>query len=242
MANDSHASEITPLEALVNILPKIEAAKQRARLGNALDKATAAVERLSYCPDLLSDLGILASASGSGLEAWRSEIEQTLADITRTSKLLAGHPSVEDLDYVNQIGLTQLPLQVEKIEERIENAWRRTVQQALGGQGALGEVLTNIPGVEDLGRELTGLAAQAKRLEDRTKPAAWRVAERTKLTEQASDLADQLLGAGIAPPVAEFLVAVAAGPVRLSNLTDDIYTWIKEHNALALFTVSARGA
>ncbi|WP_189557131.1 hypothetical protein, partial [Mesorhizobium sp. M4B.F.Ca.ET.089.01.1.1] len=145
-------------------------------------------------------------------------------------------------DNVNQVGLTQLPLQIDKIETSIESAWRKTVRDALGGQAALGEILTSIPGVESLGRELTKLAQRAASLEDHSRAAAARVAERNKLVAEASELADRLLNAGVAPPIATFLVAVAAGPVRLSDLTDDILAWIKDHNALALFTVSARGA
>jgi hypothetical protein len=240
MADDREAIELAPLDALIDILPKIELAKQRARLGNALEKATATVQRLARYPEVLTDLGTLASASGSGLESSRSDIEQTLAVIIKMAKVLASQPTIEDLDNVNQVGLTQLPLQMEKIEERIETAWRKTVREAFGGQAALGEVLTNIPGLEALGRELTGLAAWADKLDDKTKPAAWRVAERDSLVAQASALNDRLLGAGIAPPIAAFLVAVAAGPVRLSDLTDDIYAWIRDHDALALFTVSAR--
>jgi hypothetical protein len=158
------------------------------------------------------------------------------------SRILAGEPTIEQLDAINQFGLTRLPFEMEKIERGIEGVWRKTVQDALGGQAALGEVLTNIPGVEALGSDLLKLAARAKQLEDKNRAPADRVKERDTLVVEASALNDRLLAVGVAPPIAAFLVAVAARPVRLSDLTDEILGWIRDHDALSLFTVSAHGA
>jgi hypothetical protein len=239
---DAVDTELAPLDELISLLPEIEKAKERARLGAALQKATASAERFDHFPTVLQGLVTLIEAAGADFEAVRSEIGASLREIAEMSRSLAGEPTIEQLDAINHVGLTRLPLELEKIRSLIEGVWRKSAQDALGGQAALGEVLSNIAGVEPLGRDLLKLAARAKRLEDASLPADHRVNERDALVEEASALNDRLLGSGVAPPIAEFLVAVAARPVRLSELTDEILGWIRDHEALALFTVSAHGA
>lgn len=240
--DDAADTNLAPLDELIELLPKIDKAKERARLGTALQKATASAERLDGYPALLEGLTTLVKAADADFEAVRSEIGASLGEILRMSHILAGEPTIEQLDAINQIGLTRLPYEMEKIERGIEGVWRKAAQDALGGQAALGEVLTNIPGVEALGGDLLKLAARAKKLEDASRPPADRVKERDTLVMEASALNDRLLAVGVAPPIAAFLVAVAARPVRLSDLTDEILGWIRDHDALALFTVSAHGA
>lgn len=240
--DDAADIALAPLDELIELLPKIEKAKERARLGTALQKATASAERFDRFPALLEGLVALVEATDADFEAVRSEIGTSLSEIVKMSRILCGEPSIDQLDAINQTGLTPLPFEMEKIENRVEGVWRKAVQDALGGQAALGEVLTNITGVETLGRDLLKLAARAKKLEDASRPAAHRVKERDALVAEASALNDRLLAVGVAPPIANFLVAVAARPVRLSNLTDEILGWIRDHDALALFTVSAHGA
>lgn len=234
--------DLAPLDELIELLPKIETAKERARLGTALQKATASAERFDHIPALIEGLVALVEAADADFEAVRSEIGTSLSEIVKMSRILSGEPTIDQLDAINQIGLTRLPFEVEKIGNYVEGVWRKAVQDALGGQAALGEVLTNIPGVEALGRDLLKLAARAKKLEDASRPAVDRVKERNALVAEASALNERLLAVGVAPPIANFLVAVAARPVRLSDLTDEILGWIRDHEALALFTVSAHGA
>lgn len=240
--DDSVDTALAPLEGLIELLPDINDAKARARLGTALQKATASAEQFKHYPALVEGLVILAKATDADFRPVRSEIDAPLSAIIRMSRILAGEPTIEQLDDVNQKGFTRLELDIEKIESRVEGLWRTAVRDALGGQAALGSVLTKIPGVDALGRDLLKLAARAQTLEDTSRPATKRVTERDALVVEASALSDRLLAVGVAPPIAEFLVAVAAGPVRLSDLTDEILGWIREHDASALFTVSAHGA
>lgn len=240
--DDAAETTLAPLDELIELLPKIDKAKERARLGSALQKATASAERLDGFPALLEGLTTLVEAANADFETVRSEISASLGEIVKMSRILTGEPTIEQLDAINQIGLTRLPFEMEKIEKGIEGVWRKAAQDALGGQAALGEVLTNIPGVEALGSDLLKLAARAKKLEDARRPPADRVKERDTLVVEASALNDRLLAIGVAPSIAAFLVAVAARPVRLSDLTDEILGWIRDHDALALFTVSAHGA
>jgi hypothetical protein len=229
---------LAPLDDLIEILPQIEPAKQRARLGGALQRATATVKQLSRLPDQVTSLAIILAECRSELPD-RTEIERTLSVIVSMARVMAGQPTIEELDNLNQTSLNQLPLHFERVEDKVEAAWRTAVREALGNQGALGAVLTNIPGFQELGRDLTALSERADSLGDKAKSAVWRVAERNRLTTELSAIAGKLEGVGIASNVAKFLVAVAARPVPLSELTDDIYAWIKENNALPLFNVSA---
>jgi hypothetical protein len=237
--NDVTSLVLSPLDELIELLPKIEKAKERARLGTVLQKATASVQQFNYVPTLIEGLIVLVEATDADFDSVRSEIDATLRDIAKMSRILAGEPTIDQLDSINNKDLTKLSLEVEKIQSRIEGLWRKTVRDALGGQAALGGVLMNIPGVEALGGDLLRLAARASKLEDASRPALDRVNERDALVNEASALNERLLAFGVAAPIANFLVAVAAGPVRLSDLTDEILGWIREHNALSLFDVSA---
>lgn len=242
MSEDADPQELAPLDALIEILPKIEKAKERARLGTALQKATAAAEQYASVPERLNGLSKLLGAIALDKEDLRAELSLTLNTIAKMGRVLGGEPTIEQLDGINQAGMAQLPLHIDKVATRVEEVWRRDVQQNLGGQAALGEVLSAIPGVEALGSDLSKLATRTRALEDAKTPAEQRIVERDALLVEASALANRLLEAGIAPPIAEFLVAVAANPVRLSDLSEEIFAWIREHDALALFSVSASGA
>ena len=88
----------------------------------------------------------------------------------------------------------------------------------------------------------TTVALRAKKLEDESRRASDRAEEHDTLLVEASALNGRLLAAGVAPPIAKFLVDVASRPVRLSDVSDEILAWIRDHDALALFSVSANGA
>lgn len=240
MADDSGLVDLAPLDELVGILPKIEQAKERARLGTALQKATASAEQYGHFPERLIGLSTLLAAIDLDKEELRGELGLTLTTIAKMGQTLGGNPTIDQLDGINQAGMAQLPLQVDKVAARVEDLWRRAVQTDLGGQAALGEVLSAIPGVEALGRDLKALAVRTRALDDPKMVAEQRVAERDALLLEASALQARLLDAGIAAPIADFLVSVAANPVRLSDLTEEIFEWIRSHDALALFSVSAR--
>lgn len=242
MSQPTDISDLAPLEDLIALLPEIERAKERARLGTALQKATTSAELYEHLPDRLDGLGKLLSAIALNKEELRGELTATLVTIAKMGLTLSSEPTIEQLDAINQTEMAQLPFQVEKIEGRVELLWRHAVHADLGGQGVLGEVLSAIPGVDVLGYDLKALAIRIRALEDTAIAADQRVTERDALRKEASALQERLLEAGIAAPIADFLVSVAANPVLLSDLTDEIFDWIRSHNALSLFSVSAHGA
>ena len=239
---DSIDTALAALDELIELLPNIEKAKGRARLGTALQKATASALQFDEYPGWVEELVVLVEAAKVDTGAVHSEIGTSLLEIIRMSQILAGEPTIDQLDQVNQVGLTKLPFEIDKIKNRIESFWRMAVRDALGGQGTLGEVLIKIPVVEPLGRDLRELALRAKKLEDESRRASDRAEEHDTLLVEASALNGRLLAAGVAPPIAKFLVDVASRPVRLSDVSDEILAWIRDHDALALFSVSANGA
>jgi hypothetical protein len=241
-ADSIDEATLAPLDELIAILPQIEPAKERAELGDVLQKATRAAERYAEIPERLENLSTLLDAIIANKQQLRLDLGQDLNDVIRMAHILAGEPSKEDLINVNQDAMPKLELRIQNIERQVEGLWRDCVELALGGQAALGLVLSAIPGVKSMGREVTSLAARVASLTDATRPAHDRVTERDELVTKASAMADRLLQAGVAPPIAAFLVAVAANPVQLSDLTEEIFAWIREHEALALFSVSTRRA
>lgn len=236
--SETEQIDLAPLDELIALGPKIEQAQQRARLGSALQKATANVEQWSDLPARLSGLAQLLGASGARAEQL-APVAEPLTGVFAMARVMSAEPTVEDLDRINQVSFTTLPFQVEKIEGAIEGAWRISVADALAGQGALGRVLRRIPGVESLGDELAQLAQGASALIDRNQPVGWRITERDCLANARADLSERLQAAGIATEVAAFLVAVADGPVSLSALSEPVLGWLRDHEALAMFEVSA---
>jgi hypothetical protein len=246
MADDIEQATLAPLDALIAILPQIQKAKERDRLGDALRKATSAAERYAWIPERLKDLSTLLDATsvkeaaGANKEDLRLELGVALDAVIRLGRILAGELSIEDLVRVNQDSMRALPFHIEKIEQKVETLWRESIEQAFGGQAALGQVLSTIPGIELLGRDVTNLSARVAFLIDAKRPARDRVNERNELVIKVSAMANRLLEAGVAPSIAAFLVAVATNPVQLSEVTDEILAWIRQHEALTLFLVSTR--
>lgn len=239
---DDGVTELAPLDDLIGLLPQIAGARERARLGTALQKATASAAELDYCPDLLADLALLAAASSRDLAPLRASIGPQLASVLELGRKLSGELTTESLSAAAQTDLPRLEFAVERIRDCVEGLWREATEADLGGQAALGEVLTGIATTETLGRDLVRLGVRVKRLVDRNTPAADRIVERDKLIAQASALDARLHETGVAPPIAHFLLTVAVRPARLSELTDEILAWIRDHDALDRFVVSTRGA
>ena len=242
MEGTTDEATLAPLDELLDALPEILKAKERERLGGALQKATNSAERYNSLPDEFENLIALLDAITFDKAKLLTNVANALNAVRRTARILAGQPSFDDLTNINQHAMPQLPLHVDNIKRQIEDLWRASIEQALGGQAALGQVLEAIAGVESLGRDVTRLASQVGSLTDVTRQARDRVSERDVLVKKASAMDADLLSAGIAPPIADFLVAVAANPVQLSKLSEEILTWLREHDALALFAVSIRPA
>lgn len=235
------STSLAPIDDLLALVPAIKAAKDRQRLGNALMKATATATRLADVPTQLEGLAVLLEALETDKTVLKNEISATLGVMAGMARRLAGELSSEDLENINGQGLVQLPLQVEKVERQIELVWRSEINRTLGGQAALGLVLSAISGVQALGKEITGLAARADKLSDSSIAAAKRVAERDALLKEGDALEQKIRSAGIEPAIAKFLVQAATGTVRLSQLDDATFAWIRDNGADDLFQISARG-
>ena len=235
-------ARLAPLEELFALMPQIQPAKERADLGEALRKVTSAAEQFDAIPEKLGNLATLLDVIADHSERLREDIGDELHYVIQMAKLLAGSPSKEDLVKLHQDFLSTLGYRIQTIERPIEARWRDFIERTLGGRRALGEVLSTIPNLQELGRDLMRFAVRVESLKLAKGPPRERAAERDELVAEVSALANRLLTAGVAPPIAQFLVAVAANPVQLSDLTEEVFDWIRTHAALTRFVVSTRKA
>jgi hypothetical protein len=238
MTRDSDSEKLAPLTELQLILSRIERAKQNNLLGSALFKTTTFANDYRWVPVRLRELSTLLEANTENGEDLCVKLSSTLDAVNKLGENLSGEITIVQLDEANQHQMPQLPLQIEKIVQEIEDSWKRLIQKELGGQAALGEILTSIPGMQNLGDELIKLADRTRLLEVNSKSSDERVTEFRTLVGEASLLNQRLLKAGIKEHIAEKLVKVVANPVPLDEITEEFLQWIRDHDALSLFYVS----
>lgn len=239
MSENADVLDLAPLDELIALVPKLDLANERRRLGTALQKATANAETWKDLPERLEAWADLAQAGGASAEDFEA-IAPALASIFAMARALGSGLTVEQLDQLNQVAFNQLSFQVDKIEQVVEAVWRRSVEDAIGGQRGLGLVLERIPDVQSLGRELSDLARRGDLLTDRARPAAWRIAERERLAAARAELTGKLEAAGIASEMVTFLLAIADGPVRLGDVSDAVLAWLRAHTAFDMFDLTVR--
>mgnify|MGYP001810379664 CR=1 FL=1 len=259
MVDDAEEGEIAlaPLDGLIGSLGELNEAVERSRLGAALENATAYANACVACPSAIKDYTLLVETAVEKRDALRAEFLEKLSKIADMGKTLAGNPTVQELEELNQttLGYLQRDVQTlvafaehealpygETLVARVESAWVDSVQATFGGQGALGGVLAGISGTEEIGKALVNVADRSKALANKSRSAEERVALRAALLEEVDALGVSLKGAGVDSKIADFLVSVAARPMRLSDVSVETLTWIREHNALDKFEISTATA
>lgn len=130
--------------------------------------------------------------------------------------------------------------EVGRLETTLHKAWKKRLDVMFGPHAALGDVLRRFERTRDLGRRMFETAGAARGLASAWPPNA---KTRRTLAQYCGDRETQnaeLASAGAAHGVARFLLAVTSGEATLTDLTTEVWEWLREQRALDLFQLSLR--
>jgi|GEM_PF-3634621 len=230
-------TERDPLEELETLAAQIPAAKNRQRLGDALDNAVQAVteaegaiarlERLAeFAPivgafldptDREQSRQLLTRIRGIGTHLCQAHDQATLEEATRQASAFQGH--------------------VSQTEALLQRGWREKVEDAFAATGTLGAVLREIPETRELGSEMETLLRRGEILADSMDDPEQCAQQFSTLTAERDSAREKLGGLGAGDDVVAFLLAVAGHSATLGDVTPEVRDWLKERSALERFKV-----
>jgi hypothetical protein len=231
------AAEFDPLEELEALASQIPAAKDRQRLGDALDQAVQAVSeaenaiaRLERVAELAPVVGafldptdaeqcrqLMATIRGTGTRLCQARDQATLEEATRQASALEGH--------------------VSQAEALLQRGWRDKVEDAFAATGALGAVLREIPETRDLGSEMDTLLQRGRSLAASTDDPERCAQQFRALIAERDSAREKLGGLGAGDDVVAFLLAVAGHSATLEHVTAEVREWLEAHSTLRRFKV-----
>lgn len=229
--------DFDPLDRLESLLDRIQEAKDRHRLGDALVAAVRAVNVAEPAVARLEHLAGFAPLVADFLEPSDSDqcrrLLGAVRDVGQFLSQAADHATLQDA----VIKLSQLQGQITQADGVFLRGWKTKVDQTFFPTGRLGSVLREIPETQQLGLEMETLFHAAETLAqsiDDPKRCADQFSELTSRREIAKGNLARL-GAGEA--VVNFLSAVAERTASLTNVTAEVRDWLGARNALERFRV-----
>lgn len=226
-----------PLERLESLSEQIQNAKDRHRLGDALDAAVQAVEGAEGTILHLEQLAGFTGLVKGFLD--QSDRQQSLLLLTRV-RTLGQHLSQVSDTATLQAGtaeVSQLSSQVGQADAIIRRGWKTKIDQAFAATGELAAVLREIPETRQLGSEMEAIGIQVAQLKPLLEDAEETAARFEALAAERDRANDSLTKLGAGKEVVDFLSAVATQSATLVTVTAEVRNWLDERNALGRFKV-----
>jgi hypothetical protein len=231
------AAEFDPLAQLETLAAQIPAARDRQRLGDALDNAVQAVTDAEAVIARLERLAELAPVVGAFLDPTdRERCRRLLTTIRGTgTHLCAARDQATLEEAARQASL--LPGHVSQTEALLQRGWRDKVEGAFAATGALGAVLREIPETCELGSEMEALSQRAERLASSADDPERCAQQFSALTAERDSAREKLGRLGAGDDVVAFMLAVAGHSATLGHVTAEVREWLDAHNARNRFKV-----
>jgi len=233
----AEAVDVDSMERLESLSSRIQEAKDRHRLGDALDAAIRAVNAAESSISRLEQLVGFTALVGDFLEALDLEqCHRLLSDIQGVGQHLS---KVSDTATLQDAAakVSQLQGQVLQADGLLHRAWRTKIQQAFAATGQLGSVLREISETQQLGSEMESLIKRADHLAASLDDAERSTGEFNNLTTERDQSKEKLAELGAGSQVVDFLLAVADQSATLASVTEEVRDWLDEGEALARFKV-----
>jgi hypothetical protein len=225
-----------PLERLEQRLPHIPAAKQRQRLGSALDATLKAAQDHEGEAGRLEELGQFAALLRDRFDSpTREELAKALRALAAIGHAAAMASEEEALRQAREGIERDLPRRMDAVEHHFTHAWQGLIESEFSSLGALGGVLKQIPETRQIGEDMVTHRERARALAQRLSPQ--RQAPFQALSTERDLLEARLQGLGVGLEVKSFLLAAAKGQATLATLSPATWAWLEEHQALSAFRV-----
>ncbi len=228
---------IDPLERLESRLGQIQEAKDRHRLGDALDAALQATQRAEDSISRLEQLAGFTPLVAAYLDP--SDLEQCrhfLSDLKGVGQHLSQASDAATLQGA-ATGVPHLQGLINQTDTLIRRGWKAKTDQAFSATARLGAVLREIPETQQLGSDMDALTQRAQQLEAYVEDAEWSTAEFAALAAERDRAKDKLAKSGAGEEVVTFLLAVAARSATLATVTREVRDWLDAREALERFNV-----
>lgn len=229
------------LVLLEGLLEELPAAVETRRLGDALTRATTAIEQSGRQMDRIEAILKLAERLGYGASGDQQElILEFRAIVDSVGKMLATASSIEDLNAALYEFQNELKTTIVTLERDLMAHWRQVIVRDFEPMVAVGDLMGRIGNYADLGRRLSqcgrNAAAQAQTLGaiDLLSKVERLYADAEKLNTERR----HALGEG---DVAGFFNALAENKATLAIVTNEIRDWLVANQALEKMKVSFSG-
>ncbi len=225
------------LERLESLLDLIQEAKDRHRLGDALEAALRAVNDAEGAVSRLEQLAEFTALAGRHLDSsdW-AQCHHLLISVKDTGLHLcqaSDAPTLRDA----AIKTSQLAGQISQVDGFVRRGWKAKIAYAFGPTTRLGGVLREIAETRQLGSEMQALMHRAEQLGASADDAERSTGEFTALAAERDRAKDRLVELGAGANVVDFLLAVADQSATLANVTAEVRGWLEDRNALERFKV-----
>lgn len=233
----AQASNQDPLGRLESLSGQIQGAKDRHRLGDALDAAVQAVDGAESAIERLEELVGFTRLIRGFLD--QSDREQCFVLLNRVRTLGQHLFQVFDTATLQdgKAGISQLATQVEQFDRIINRGWKTKINNAFAATGQLGGVLREISETRQLGLEMEEIVLHADQLEAGLVDAEESGTRFEELAIKRDRSREKLTNLGAGKEVVDFLSAVANQSATLVAVTTQVRTWLDERNALGRFKV-----
>lgn len=211
----------------------IDARRLQTSLGRAADKlldVPRQAKRFEALVDVAMALGANADAS-----AQRS-LKQAAEEANELGEMLEDARGPEDLQYAME-ELPKLSQALQRLDAVVRQLWRGLVATDFQSLVTVGDLLTRIERIRNLGERLAEVGRQALALADRTSTAEQLAPEIQKLRERRTALDAELHQLTGNPEVDAFLAAVTRDGATLAHVTPAVVEWLERNEALDVFAV-----
>lgn len=229
------------LDELERLLPELEPALERRRLGESLGRVVDALRESD--PYIRRLKAILEIAHETDFSAEPRHAE-TLRELIETAKSAAEEMlkanTVDDLKVVQDEYKEFAKVMANADVHAIRPHWAGIVARDFKPLGAIGRLLERIDGVSDLGHRLVECSRKAdESVRSKASAEALRDSIR-RLREERLELEAERDSLTNEPEVDAFLNALAEGRATLRIVTEKVRVWLDQNGALDSFSILPR--
>lgn len=229
------------LDELERLLPELEPAIERRRLGESLGRVVDALRDSDRHVRRFKAILEIARETEFSAEPRQAEALEELMDAAElAADGMIKASTADDLRVVQDEYKKLTEAMTKTDRDGIRPHWERIVERDFKPLDAIGELLERIDGVSDLGRRLVECGRKADE-SVRSKPPAEALRDNIRrLREDRAALEAERASLTNEPEVDAFLNALAQGRATLRTVTEKVRDWLEQNGALDSFSIRPR--
>lgn len=215
-------------------------AAEAKQLGEDLQTARSKYSELSNVFDRLEPLRRV-------VEELNSVLSPEQHDSLRKAARQIQHVGEEIVTCEERSKLRQLPSRfiaaksaVERIEESLHSAWEEYIRDTFEDWAKLGQVLERLEQTASLGQKMNETSEKGLKLAAAFPPSESELERLKSFQKSVSAMRNDLLESGPGEELVGFLLDVAEQQATLAGVSEDIFEWLRQRDALDLFGVVLR--